>query len=164
MILRMFNVYGELQDIGSINASVILKFFHTLVSGRPMTIYGTGARDFLHVNDAVQTFLEAGIRYREVESTRVFNIASGQSVSLLELATLMANVSEQKRSVVMVAARIGEVIHSHASIDRAKQLLHFSPQISLAAGLAQVWKSISSQTSDSHVPTAMRPQSQLITA
>lgn len=145
VILRMFNVYGPGQKSDSAYASVIPKFLEAVYSGKDVTIYGDGqqTRDFLHVNDAVQAFCQAGIRYQGIATARIFNVASGKSLSVLELLKMIADISDKSPTIVMAEAREGEIIHSQADTTSAQRFLEFSPKISLRAGLSQLWQSIS---------------------
>ncbi|MDD2657871.1 MAG: NAD-dependent epimerase/dehydratase family protein, partial [Candidatus Pacebacteria bacterium] len=85
--LRFFNVYGPGQAGNHPYASVIPRWIEAVRAGRPVTVYGDGSqtRDFVHVRDVAQAIYLALVS----NATGVFNIASGEEVSLTELAQIM---------------------------------------------------------------------------
>lgn len=130
--LRFFNVYGPRQDPKSPYAAVIPIFLERLGRGEPLPIRGDGSqtRDFTYVGDVVRGLLRAA----EVPgiSGRVFNLAGGKPVSVLDLARAMAPRSEP----VFLPPRKGDILHSYADPTAVRQALGFVPVTSLETGLA----------------------------
>src|SRR5665648_971489 len=91
--LRYFNVYGPRQDPGSAYAAAIPIFFSRAREGKDIVIYGDGGqtRDFVHVSDVVR----ANVAAMEHGDGGVFNVATGASVTILELALI--HISEPTR-------------------------------------------------------------------
>jgi len=133
--LRYFNVYGPKQG-SSQYANVIPIFFRKIRDGEPLTIFGDGkqTRDFVNVKDVVA----ANILAAESEETfGIFNIASGKSTTVNELAGHVIGIMNSETERAYVPSRKGEVLHSLADISRAKKSLGFKPTVSIADGLRQ---------------------------
>ena len=83
--LRYFNVFGPRQQQTGPYASVIPQFIAALKENKPLTIYGDGhqTRDFVPVAQVVEATLLMGLA--ENMAGEIFNIASGKSISLLEV-------------------------------------------------------------------------------
>lgn len=133
--LRYFNVYGPRQDAASEYSGVIAKFVSLVRQNKTPTIFGDGeqTRDFIHVRDVVQANLLAC--HAEDAESSVFNIASGQSVSLLRLLDIIQDHLGTKLSPNFAPARSGDIRHSAASIDLARQRIGFEPKMTLGEGL-----------------------------
>ena len=135
VILRCFNVYGPRQDESSPYASVIPRFVTAMLDGERPRIFGDGGqtRDFIFIDDVVEGFLLAA----SVEGVRgdTINIASGRSLSILELLETLRQVLGTEVEPELVAERPGDVRHSLADISRAKSKLGFAPRVDHAEGL-----------------------------
>lgn len=132
--LRFFNVYGVGQSPEY--AGVITKFAERLSSGRPPIIYGTGhqTRDFISVDDIIQAIVLAA----DSELSGVFNVGTGTSTSVNDLARLMRNIYRVEMQPIHHEAQKGDIVHSCADISRAKQLLNFLPQGELSYKLGLI--------------------------
>lgn len=138
VILRYFNVFGAGQRADSSYAAVITKFVQLAREGKPLTIEWDGhqSRDFVHVEDIVQANLLAAYKAYAGE---VYNVASGQSVSLLQVADSLDKVLGIKLKRVFLPKRKTDIRHSSADISKITQL-GFSPTIALKKGLEDFWK------------------------
>ena len=138
--LRYFNVYGPRQDPESQYAAVIPRFIIRVAGGSPPIIFGDGeqTRDFTFVGDVVKANLLAA----ESESSGVFNIGSGQRISIKELARLIIRLMGGTMQPSYEAARAGDVIHSLADISRAAEF-GYKPECGLEEGLKQTIKGVS---------------------
>jgi UDP-glucose 4-epimerase len=123
--LRYFNVFGPRQDPNSQYAAVIPKFIESILIGKQPIIYGDGeqTRDFIYVKDVV----EANILSAESDLTGVFNIASGQRLTVNELFKIITHLMGEDLISIPADARPGEIKHSLADISKAKSL-GFGPQ------------------------------------
>jgi len=133
--LRYFNVYGPRQG-SSQYANVIPIFFRKIRDGGPLTIFGDGkqTRDFVNVKDVVA----ANILAAETEERfGVFNIASGKSTTVNELADHVIGIMNCETERVYAPPRKGEVLHSLADISKAKMSLGFEPTVSITDGLRE---------------------------
>jgi nucleoside-diphosphate-sugar epimerase len=135
--LRYFNVFGQRQDPKSQYAAVIPAFIAAALTGQRPTIYGDGlqTRDFTYVKNVVLANLSACVSERAVGEA--INIACGERISLLDL---MAQINDNLGTSIeplLDPERPGDVKHSLAAIEKAKELLQFSPSIGFAEGLAK---------------------------
>jgi UDP-N-acetylglucosamine 4-epimerase len=141
--LRYFNVFGPRQDPHGPYAAVMPRWVDALLSGEGVVINGDGetSRDFCFVLNAVQANLLAALGPDEVQG-EVFNVAAGGRTTLNQLFALLRDGLElQGRSVTGVAShgpfRAGDVRHSEADIDKARQLLGYAPTHDIAAGIKE---------------------------
>lgn len=142
VILRYFNVFGPRQDPNSQYAAVIPKFLTRMLDGVPPTIFGDGlqSRDFTYVSNNVAANMLA-CRTQGIAG-RVFNIACGESFSLLDLMSGLNSVLGTSIEPVFEPARPGEVKHSVAGIEKARNVLGFRPATGFADGLEKLAVSI----------------------
>jgi UDP-glucose 4-epimerase len=135
--LRYFNVYGPRQADDSPYSGVIALFARALLQGKAPTIFGDGeqSRDFVHVSDVVRANLAA--MDRRIDGGAVINVGTGQRVSVNQLFRSIADLVGFAGDARREPPRAGDVPHSQASIARARELLAFSPQVSLRDGLAE---------------------------
>jgi UDP-glucose 4-epimerase len=135
--LRFFNIFGPRQRPDSPYSGVIALFIAALAEGRTPTVHGDGlqSRDFTCVADAVQALVKAaetpGI------SGRVYNVGTGRQVTILELAAVLNRLLGTDRQPLHGPSRAGDVRHSCADINRARQELGYEPVVSLEEGLKQ---------------------------
>ncbi len=122
MILRIFNVYGKGQN--DQYAGVISKFLKNISENKPLVIYGDGnqTRDFVSVYDVVEAF-ECAILSNH---TNTYNIASGKSISINELADIIILVSGKKLDVIHKEQKKGDIKNSVADVTLAEKNLGFS--------------------------------------
>lgn len=134
--LRFFNVYGPRQDPSSPYSGVISIFMNKALAGEPPTIYGDGeqSRDFIYVTDIVRALLLAA---NPAASGRVINVGCGRSVTVTQLWEKIAALADIQITAQYASARTGDILHSQAGIDLARQLLKFEPAVGLDAGLGQ---------------------------
>ena len=136
--LRFFNVFGPRQDPASPYSGVISIFAERLLAGQPLTIFGDGrqSRDFVHVSDVVAALVTA--MERQDKSTRVFNVARGEDVSLLQLVAGLERAVGRKADVRHAPARTGDVRHSLGDVRRIRESLGFAAKVGLEEGLASL--------------------------
>jgi len=133
--LRYFNVYGPGQMAGDYSA-VISVFAEQATNGEPITVEGDGSqtRDFVHVRDIVQANLLAA----SSNVTGVFNVGTGESVSILELAETVREASRSESEIVHVEDRPGDIDRSRADVSQLESEFGFEPSVSLEDGLETV--------------------------
>jgi UDP-glucose 4-epimerase len=133
-ILRFFNVYGPGQGANDYTG-VITKFVHSGLRGGPLTVYGDGSqtRDFVNVKDVVGA-VEKALKVRSSE-TDVFNICTGKSMSINDLASSLCNVLGKNLDVLHVKPRAGDILHNYGDPAKAQRLLGFKAQVSFKEGL-----------------------------
>ena len=133
--LRYFNVFGPRQSPDSPYAAVIPRFIEAMTMGRSPVIHGDGeqSRDFTFVADVVQ----ANLRAAEAPGVRgkVYNIACGRRISLLQLVAHLNALLGTNIKPAHTASRAGDVRHSQAGIERAREELGYEPTTDIMTGL-----------------------------
>ena len=114
--LRYFNVYGPRQDPNSAYAAAIPIFLSRACAGEDLVIYGDGGqtRDFVHVSNVVR----ANVAAMEHGDGEVFNVATGRSVTILELAENIVEIAGTGAGIVHEAERAGDVRDSRADVGK----------------------------------------------
>lgn len=137
VILRIFNVYGKGQS--DEYAGVITKFTKQIRNNKNLTIFGDGTqtRDFVSINDVVDAFSQA-LKNIEKKRGTIYNIASGNYVSINDLADTMIEISGKDLKVEHTKPRLGDIKDSQCSIFLAKKDLGFVPQTNLRDGLTKL--------------------------
>jgi len=133
--LRYFNVFGPRQDPHSQYSAVIPLFISALVRGESPVIYGTGeqSRDFTYIDNVVAAnLLAAGCPN---PGGAAVNIACEDRISLLQLLEAIGSILGVKPRPEFQPPRVGDVLHSQASIGEAKRILGFSPAVDFEDGL-----------------------------
>ena len=140
--LRFFNVYGPGQDPASPYSGVISKFADALVSAQRLTIFGGGhqTRDFVFVSDVVGALQTAADR--EMCGSAVYNVCTGRSTSIRELAATMSHIFGLALESERGPARLGEVQHSRGDPTKAEAELGYSAKVELEAGLSSLLATI----------------------
>ena len=136
--LRFFNVYGPKQDPSSPYSGVISRFMDALARNDYLTIFGDGeqTRDFVYVQDVVQALLLA----MEQNVSGVFNVGTGCSVSINQLARVMMQVAGKEGMIRHLDARQGEVRHSCSDITKISNEMGYRPGYSLHEGITETYK------------------------
>jgi UDP-glucose 4-epimerase len=134
--LRYFNIFGPRQRHDSPYAAVVPMFAERLRAGLAPVIYGDGTqtRDFTFVANVVHANLLAGRAAGPLEA-RVVNIACGSSHSLLELVERMQGILGARIACEFRPARHGDVLHSRASIDAAREAIGYEVIVPFDDGL-----------------------------
>jgi UDP-N-acetylglucosamine 4-epimerase len=141
--LRYFNVFGRRQDPSGAYAAVIPRWIASLLRGERCRIFGDGetTRDFCFIANVVQANILAATVKDKVATCQAYNIACGESVTLNQLFRFMrAGLTQYSPEVASAAPqyddfRPGDVRFSCASIDKARDLLGYTPTHGVADGL-----------------------------
>lgn len=122
--LRYFNVYGPRQVLSGPYATVVGQFEHAMQHNLPITIFGNGCqtRDFVPIHAIVQANLNVGA-YPLQERIEIFNIASGSSITILELIEqLKKKYPLFNAPLIFKPARVGDIYLSSAVCSKYKAL------------------------------------------
>ncbi len=146
--LRYFNVFGRKQDPNGAYAAVIPKFVMQLMDLESPRINGDGnySRDFTYIDNVIQMNELAMTTQNPEAINTVYNTAFGDRNTLNNLVDYLKeylsiyNPSIANVSVEYGPNRVGDIPHSLASIDKAKNLLGYEPQFSMQEGLKQCVK------------------------
>jgi len=140
--LRYFNVYGPKQDPNGAYAAVIPLFFKAAIEGKGPIINGDGnnSRDFTYVENAVEANILGLFTDNQDAINQVYNIACGERTTLNELWQLIKSVTNCAADATHGPNRSGDIPHSLASIEKAKNLLGYSGKVKLKEGLEKALK------------------------
>jgi UDP-glucose 4-epimerase len=154
--LRYFNVFGPRQDPRSQYAAVIPKFIWAFRHGEPPVIFGDGeqSRDFTYVDNVVAANLLA--LDAERVGGRVYNIACGDRITLNRLAAALRKQTGADVLPVTGPARPGEVRHSVADIELARDELGYQPIVALEEGLRRTVEYTREESRDESRPHTLR--------
>jgi nucleoside-diphosphate-sugar epimerase len=135
--LRYFNVFGPRQSFTSAYSGVIAKFCTLMLEGRAPTIFGDGlqSRDFAYIDNVVAANLLAAEQPAEKVAGRVFNVAGGCSVSLLDLVEELNRLTGQSLVPNHEPARSGDIRDSAADLSAARLDLGYEPKVTWQEGL-----------------------------
>jgi UDP-glucose 4-epimerase len=133
--LRYFNVFGPRQDPHSPYSAVISRFVEAALRGIRPIIYGDGeqSRDFTYVDNVVEANLLACLAHDV--GGMVFNVGTGQQHTLNDLLRSLSAIVGHQLEPEYVNARVGDVRHSQAGIEKVKRFLGFEPRVSFQEGL-----------------------------
>ena len=152
--LRYFNVFGRKQDPNGAYAAVIPKFVSQLMKGESPVINGDGnfSRDFTYIDNVIQANLLCLVTTNDKAINTVYNVAYGDRNTLNDLMGYLKEYLSEFDSkisnieVVNGPNRAGDIPHSHASVDKAKENLNYNPEFSLQQGLKEAvkwyWKNL----------------------
>ena len=153
--LRYFNVYGERQALSNPYTGICAIFSSRLLNDNSPMIFEDGkqSRDFVHVSDIVQANLLA------IETDKgdynAINVGTGRATSVEEIANGLAKgLGKNITPKIVGKYREGDIRHCVADISRAKELLKYSPKVSLEVGLPALLNWVKDQESDDKVENA----------
>jgi UDP-N-acetylglucosamine 4-epimerase len=150
--LRYFNVFGPKQNPNGAYAAVIPKFILALMDKQSPVINGDGSysRDFTFIENVIQMNMLALFTHNTEALNTVYNTAYGERTTLVQLFDLIKmNLRENDELIEEVIItngpnRVGDIPHSLASIDKARELLKYNPLYSIKDGIRETcnwyWK------------------------
>jgi dTDP-L-rhamnose 4-epimerase len=156
LALRFFNVYGPRQALSNPYTGVLAIFASRYINGRPPLIFEDGMqqRDFVSVHDlarACRLCLES-----PQARDRVFNIGSGQAVTIVELAERMARAlgKDHLQPHISGKYRMGDIRHCFADISLARSAIGYMPRITLEQGVLELADWLEGQVADDRLDSA----------
>ena len=135
--LRYFNIFGKGQTLEY--AGVITKFLDRIRDKKPPIIFGTGSqiRDFIHVEDIANANYLA--MDSDVSNLHV-NVGTGNSISILELAKIMIDISNLDLEPIMEKALEGDIEKSQSDNTLARKSFGWEPEKRLENWLKETIK------------------------
>ena len=135
--LRYFNIFGKGQTLEY--AGVITKFLDRIRDKKPPIIFGTGSqiRDFIHVEDI------ANANYLAMDSNVSnlhVNVGTGNSISILELAKIMIDISNLDLEPIMEKALEGDIEKSQSDNTLARKSFGWEPEKKIEEWLKEIMK------------------------
>lgn len=134
--MRYFNVFGRRQDPDGYYAAVIPKFVKVLINNEAPTINGDGkqSRDFTYIENVIEANLKACLAPKHVAG-EAFNVAYGGQDYLIDVYKKLCQLLDKDIEPNYGPDRVGDIKHSNASIDKAKDLMGYEPEYSFERGI-----------------------------
>jgi dTDP-L-rhamnose 4-epimerase len=136
---RFFNVYGPRQSLSNPYAGVAAIWLSRLLNGKQPVVFEDGGqlRDFVSIHDVVDCLMlmmeRPGADYLPV------NVGSGETVTILDIARLLARIlGSAIEPDVTQAGRRFDIRHNTADITRAGETLGYTPRVSLEQGFTEL--------------------------
>lgn len=133
--LRYFNVFGPNQDPTSQYSAVIPKFITSMMNDERPVIYGDGeqSRDFTFVSNVVNANILAA--FAKCDTGIAMNCAYSGRITLNELVQSINKILKKNIEPVYEKQRPGDIKHSFADINLAKEKIGFNTTIDFETGL-----------------------------
>lgn len=158
VLLRYFNPVGA--HLSGLNGELskdkpnnLVPFITQSAAGilPPLTVFGgdydtrdgSCIRDYIHVSDIADAHVKAlnyVIENKQKQATSIFNLGTGNGVSVFEAIHSFEKVSNQKLNYSVGPRRAGDVINIYANNNFAKQELNWVPKYSLDDMMLSAWK------------------------
>lgn len=135
--MRYFNVFGRRQDPNGAYAAVIPKFIKQLLNDEPPTINGDGkqSRDFTYIDNVIEANLKACLASSE-SAGEAFNIAYGGREYLIDIYYHLCKALKKEMEPNFGPDRVGDIKHSNACIDKAREMLEYNPEYDFEHGIS----------------------------
>ena len=133
--LRLFNVYGERQQLDNPYSGVISIFMNQLLNDEPLHIYGDGSasRDFISVYDAINFFIRA--METSTNTMRIYNVCTGKETDINTIAKLLSQFANKKVNIDYLPQKVGDILHSRGNPHLAKKELKLMAEETIEKGL-----------------------------
>lgn len=140
-ILRISNAYGEGQQPDR-PQGLIGVALRRLAAGEPVQVWGDGSvvRDYIYAGDAIDCCLKAVYTSLPETSPRIFNVGSGEGLSVSDVLSAISRVTGREPVVHHGPARGFDVPRSVLSAELAREVLAWQPRTSLDEGIARTWQ------------------------
>jgi dTDP-L-rhamnose 4-epimerase len=160
--MRFFNVYGTRQALSNPYTGVLAIFASRLLNDNSPMIFEDGQqrRDFVHVADVARACHLA--LHAEKAAGEVFNIGSGESISVAEVAEQLASALGKSRIAPTLTRkfRVGDIRHCFADIGKAQRILGYRPEVTLSDGMTELTDWLDGQIAVDRVEQASRELAQ----
>lgn len=139
LAFRFFNVFGPGQPADHPYAAVIPRFMEAVVNDRPIVVFGDGTqtRDFVSVHTVADALAKSSVR--QLGARGPVNLASGSTISLIELIPLIEEIHGRPIRVIYREARPGDVRHSSADVEKFAELIPDVDKIDFNRALNEVY-------------------------
>ncbi len=132
-IVRIFNTYGPRMSVN--DGRVVSNFIVQALRGEDITVYGKGdqTRSFCYVDDLV----EGITNFMNLNSKEIgpINLGNPGEFTILELAEKVLKLTKSKSKIIFKDLPQNDPMQRKPVIEKAQNLIKFSPQINLEAGL-----------------------------
>lgn len=146
--LRYFNVFGRRQDPFGAYSAVIPLFIKKMINHEAPNINGDGeySRDFTYIDNVIQMNMLAISTNNPSAVNQIYNTACGECTTLNQLVGYLRDyLAEYDAEIANIlpkhgSNRLGDIPHSLASVDKAKELLGYTPNFNIKQGLKEAVK------------------------
>ncbi len=145
--LRFFNAYGPFQSLSNPYTGVLAIFASRLKNRKRPIIFEDGCqlRDFVSVYDVAQACRLA--LESEAAQDLVFNIGSGQAITVRDVANKLANVlGKSIEPEITGSYRVGDIRHCYPDIGLAQRVLGYKSKVTLEHGMRDLAEWLERQT------------------
>lgn len=140
--LRLYSVYGPYEKTSRLIPTLLLKGKQKKY---PPLVDPFISRDFIHVSDVIDAFLQIAAQLEPAFYGESFNIGSGKATTIRELARLVKKICNIPSDPVFSTMKKRRWDHGEvwcANIDKVKKYFHWKPKISLKEGLRMTLDSL----------------------
>ena len=138
-------MFGKCQDPNGAYAAVMPKWIGQLLNGEDLYINGDGetSRDFIYIDNVVQANIMAGVTTNAEAFCKAYNTAAGGRETLNNLYSAIVKGLKQElpdldiKEPIYRDFRAGDIRHSNANIDSAKEFFGYEPTHTLEEGLKE---------------------------
>ncbi len=137
--LRLFNAYGSRQALSNPYTGVAAIFISRLLNDQQPLVFEDGEqkRDFVHVRDVANAF--ATILESDKRVWDVFNVGSGKSITVNEIARTLARLLQKNIAPdILQKYRVGDIRHCFADITKIREVFDVVPQRQFEDGMAEL--------------------------
>jgi UDP-glucuronate decarboxylase len=134
-VIRIFNTYGPRMSIN--DGRVVSNFIVQALRGEDLTMYGKGdqTRSFCYVDDLINGIVDF-MNYQGADYGPI-NLGNPHEFTMLELAKKILKLTNSNSKIIFKDLPKNDPMQRKPVIDRAKNLINFSPKIELEEGLTR---------------------------
>jgi len=135
---RYQNVYGPGQSLSNPYTGILSIFSTRILNGNNLDIYEDGleSRDFVFIDDVVDATI-LGIEKEEANG-EIFNVGSGVATTVREVANSLKKFYNSEINISISGKyRLGDIRHNYADLNKAKNLLGFTPKYNFQKGISE---------------------------
>ena len=143
-IARIFNTYGP--GMATNDGRVVSNFILQTLRGEPVTVYGNGSqtRSFCYRDDLIEGLVR--LMALDGKEPRPVNLGNPEECSMLDLVQAVARACGREATVTYQPIPNDDPKQRCPDITRARELLNWSPAVSLQEGLQRTVSWFQNQT------------------
>lgn len=140
LIIRPSTPFGPWQDYLGKQGAVAI-FMYRIAKGLPVTLWGDGSivRDYFYISDLADAMVRCA-EYHAKDEKRIFNVGGGMGVSLIQLLRRIEDIVGKKAIIEQYPMRIFDPKIIVLNTALIRNVLGWSPKISLPDGLIRTWE------------------------
>lgn len=153
ILLRFQNVYGPGQSLRNPYTGILSIFSNLILNKKNIDIFEDGkeSRDFVFIEDVVDSILLSIKKELKTNERLIFNVGSGESVSVFEVATKLKHIFGLNTKIEITGNfRKGDIRHNVADLSAVKKYLGYQPKTNFEVGLKEYSKWVVTQTVESN--------------